>query len=166
MEIVLGLDGSPGADAAAHWVAQLGSAVHANVTAVHVVPRIELWDLAAFQIDSDPIIDAQAALLRGRWTDPLRAAGVPVVTKMLRGDPATELCSWADDSNADLLVIGAKRHSALHGLLGGTAHKVANHSRTAVVLVPAERPPYRAEPVSPAGARRATVARPKQSERL
>jgi hypothetical protein len=44
--------------------------------------------------------------------------------------------------NADLLVIGAKSHSAVRSLLGGTAHKVANHSRVPLVLVPS--------PVAPA----------------
>ena len=152
MRIVLGLDGSPGSDGAAAWVADHGPALHAEVTAVHVVPRFELWDLAALQINSDPIVEAQAAQLHGRWTDALRAAGLPVVTRLVRGDPATELCAYADDDKADLLVIGAKSHSALHNLLGGTAHKVANHSRTAVLLVPAVCSP-RTKPTTTATAK-------------
>lgn len=151
MKIVLGLDGSPASEAATRWVAEIGPAVNAEVTAVHVVPRIELWDLAALQIDTDPLIQAESAQLHGPWTAALRTAGLRVVTKLLRGDPATELCRCADDDDADLLVIGAKSHSALHDLLGGTAHKVSNHALTAVVLVPAVRPQRTPQSVTAAG---------------
>lgn len=73
-------------------------------------------------------------------TDPLRQAGLRVTTRVARGDPATELCKLAEARSADLLVIGAKSHSAVYDLLGGTANKIANHSSVPVVLVPVSAP--------------------------
>ncbi len=137
MKIVVGLDGSPGSRRAASWVAEHGGALDARVSAVLIVPRTEIWGLAALQVDSGPIIAELRAQLEGAWTEPLRAAGLRVTTRLGRGDPATELCKLAADRQADLLVIGAKSHSAVYDLLGGTAHKVSNHARVPVVLVPA-----------------------------
>jgi nucleotide-binding universal stress UspA family protein len=141
MRIVLGLDGSPGSEAAAHWVVAHSAALEADITAVLVIPRVELWELAALQINSERRLGTSRSLLQGAWTQPLRAAGLHVTTRLIRGDPAFELCDFANGIGADLLVIGAKSHSAIRNLLGGTAHKVANHSRIPVVLVPSPVPP-------------------------
>jgi nucleotide-binding universal stress UspA family protein len=137
MRIVLGVDGSSGADAAIRWVAAHGPDLDAEVAAVHVVPRTELWGIAALQIDGDSVLETRRSLLQGQWTAPLRSAGLRVSTQLMRGDPAAQLCARAEALDADLLIIGATCHTALHDLLGGTAHKIANHARTAVVLVPA-----------------------------
>lgn len=146
MKIVLGLDGSPGSEHAMRWVIEHGPALDARVSAVHVVPRVEIWELAAFQVDSGPVLVHRRAELEGDWTQPLRAAGLRVTTRLVRGDPATQLCKSALARQADLLVIGAKSHSAVHDLLGGTAHKVANHSRVPVLLVPPSAPPRTSRP--------------------
>jgi nucleotide-binding universal stress UspA family protein len=141
MRIVLGLDGSPGGEAAARWVMAHSEALDADITVVLVVPRVELWELAALQINSEQRIESYRNLLQGAWTEPLRAAGLRVTTRLSRGDPAFELCDVAETIGADLLVIGAKSHSAIRNLLGGTAHKVANHSTIPIVLVPTPVPP-------------------------
>jgi nucleotide-binding universal stress UspA family protein len=142
MRIVLGFDGSPAGEAAAEWVATHSAALDPDVTAVTVVPRVELWQFAALQIDSEQRVQAQPRLLEGVWTSRLRTAGCRVSTRLLRGDPAGELCEISEAMHADPLVIGAKSHSAVRSLLGGTAHKVANHSRAPLDLVPS--------PVAPA----------------
>lgn len=141
MKIVLGLDGSPGSKRAMHWVADHGPVLDARVSAVLIVPRVEIWGLAALQVDSGPLIAELKAHLEGAWTEPMRALGLRVTTRLGRGDPATELCRLAEAREADLLVIGAKSHSAVYDLLGGTAHKIVNHARVPVLLVPAPGEP-------------------------
>jgi nucleotide-binding universal stress UspA family protein len=135
MKIVLGVDGSPGSEHAMRWVVEHGPALDARVIAALVVPRAEIWELASLQIDSGPLLAKRRAQLQGDWTDPLRAAGLRVTTRLLRGDPAGELCKLADSRDADLLVVGAKSRRAVPHLLGGTASKIANHARCSVVLV-------------------------------
>src|SRR4051812_48651411 len=130
---------------ASQWIVAHAAALDADVTAVLVVPRVELWELAALQMNSEESVNAQRRLLEGVWTLPLRHAGCRVMTRVVRGDPATELCDAAARSDADLLVIGAKSHSAIRSLLGGTAHRVANQSQVPVVLVPSP-PPQPAAP--------------------
>jgi nucleotide-binding universal stress UspA family protein len=149
VKIVLGLDGSPGSASAARWVAEHGPALDARVSAVLVVPRVEVWELAAFQLDSGPILERRREQLEVEWTEPLRAAGLRVTTRLVRGDPATELCKIADARGADLLVIGTKSHHAAHDLLGGTAHKISNHVNVAVLLVPEPSKSNRARRAGP-----------------
>jgi nucleotide-binding universal stress UspA family protein len=112
----------------------------AEIVAVHAVPRSELWTLAAFQVDAQPIVDELRGLLDGAWTTGLRKAGVTYTTRVVRGDPAIELLRVAKRLEATMLVLGAKRRSAVHDLVvGGTVHKIINRSSVPVVLVPAVR---------------------------
>lgn len=142
MMIVVGIDDSRGSHEAVRWVAHHGAALDASVTAVHVLSRVDLWELAALQIDTAPIVTKRREQLRVGWTEPLRAGGLRVTCRLLRGDPAVELLKLADHRDADLLVVEGKRHTALHDMvLGGTAHKVVNHSNRPVVLVPTPIPP-------------------------
>lgn len=138
--IVLGLDGSSGSQTAARWAANMARQTGAQVVAVHVVPRSELWTLAAFQVDARPIVDELRELLDGSWTASLRKAGVTYTTRIIRGDPAAELRRVATKLEAMMLVLGARRSGAVHDLVvGGTVHKIINRSSVPVVLVPAVR---------------------------
>jgi len=110
VKILVGLDGSPGSDRATQWVAEHGPALGARVSAVLVVPRTVVWELAVLQVDTGPILARRRAQLDGEWTEPLRQAGLQVTTRVLRGDPAVELCDLAAARNVDLLVVGAKSH--------------------------------------------------------
>ena len=150
MTIVMGVDGSPGSDAAVAWVAAHGPVLQARVIAVHVVSRMDLWDLAALQVDTAPLLAERRHKLKTTWTEPLRAAGLRVTTRLVRGDAAMELLRVAEQREADLIVIGSKNHSAARDIvLGGTAHKIVNHAHRAIVLVPAPSPPAPRKPKVP-----------------
>jgi len=139
--IVVGVDGSKGADRAVRWSAELAIETSARVLAVFAVPRVETWNRAVLVTDTGLIARQLRALLRGPWTEPLRQAGVAHKTRVVRGDPAEQLLRVADERDADVIVIGAKSHGNLHDvILGGTAHKVANSTHRPVVLVPTPTP--------------------------
>jgi hypothetical protein len=93
--------------------------------------------MSAVQINIDKILAEFQRLLDGRWTAPLRKAGVEYTTRVIRGDPATELLRVAKREHATLLALGSKSHSSLTDLIiGGTVHKVINRATIPVVLVP------------------------------
>ena len=136
--IIVGLDGSKGTGAAARWAATQAQQTGARVIAVFAVPRTELWSMSAVQINIDEILAEFQELLDGRWTAPLRKAGVQYTTQVIRGDPATELLRVAKREHASLLALGSKSHNNLADLIvGGTVHKVINRSTIPVVIVPA-----------------------------
>jgi nucleotide-binding universal stress UspA family protein len=135
--IVLGLDGSSEAKRATRWTAAIAAATGAEVVAVHAIPPSELWLMAAFQIDAEPIVADVQRELEGAWTAPLREAGIRCRTLLLHGDPAAELLRVVRDTEATLLVLGAMGHGAVHELVvGGPAHKIINRCPVPVVLVP------------------------------
>lgn len=152
--IVVGVDGSKGAQAATRWAATQAQQSGANVIAVYAVPRSELWTLSAVQVNIDKVLAEFGRLLDGQWTAPLRKADVQYATQLVRGDPATELLRAAKRTRAALLVLGAKSHNALADMIvGGTVHKTINRATLPVVLVPSPSPKKRA------AARKATTVR-------
>lgn len=142
--IVVGLDGSKGAQAAARWAAAQARQSGSRVIAIYAVPRTELWGLSAVQVNIDNVLAEFRTLLGGKWSAALRTAHVDHTTQVVRGDPATELLRVAKKSNAVMLVLGSKSHTALADMIvGGTVHKVINRSSLPVVLVPVSPPPER-----------------------
>ena len=139
--IVVGVDGSEGSLLAVRWSAELASDLAAEVHAVHVESRAALWEFSTIQIDIGPYLDELRGLLDGMWTQPFRDTDVTYHTQLVRGDPATELLRSAAALEAHLVVVGARKHAALHDLfLGGTAHKLVNRANRPVVVVPPATP--------------------------
>jgi nucleotide-binding universal stress UspA family protein len=146
--ILLGVDGTKGAQRAAHWTAELAHDLGAKVVVLHVVSDAWLIELSALQFNADELVRRARAELLGAWTQPLRDAEVQYLTELVRGDPASELLRMADERHVDLIVIGGTHHSGLRGaILGGTAHRVVNHSFRPVTVVPLE--PRRARDALP-----------------
>ncbi len=154
--IVVGIDGSKGAQVAARWAASLAHERGVRVIAVYAIPRTELWSMSAVQINIDKVIAEFRDLIDGQWTAPLRKAGVEYTTQVVRGDPATELLRTTKRTGASMLVLGSKSHGALADMIvGGTVHKVINRSTLPVVVVPAAAPATkRAAPRKTSGDRR------------
>jgi nucleotide-binding universal stress UspA family protein len=60
----------------------------------------------------------------------------PVAHDIGAGAPAQAILSYADDTHADLIVMGRRGHSALGNLLGSVSYTVAQRSKIPVVMVP------------------------------
>lgn len=62
--------------------------------------------------------------------------GVEIASRFVHIDPRTALI----DEKSDMIVVGARGHSGVVGLLlGSTADYVSRHSRVPVVIVPAKK---------------------------
>jgi nucleotide-binding universal stress UspA family protein len=135
--IVLGLDGSDGAGAAARWCAgfarELGAEVLAACAYGPLVGRFHAHDV-------ERVRDQARDELRGEWVAPLRDAGVAVREELVSGTHAADaLLTAAEATAADLIVIGT------HGLvpvirmrLGGVALRLLHETSVPLVLVPTE----------------------------
>jgi nucleotide-binding universal stress UspA family protein len=78
-----------------------------------------------------------------RWLDPelASARGRPASIAITYGVPSIEICRFAEDAGADLLILGRKRRSAKTRLLiGDTADSVARRSRLPCLFVPPGAP--------------------------
>lgn len=136
--IVVGVDGSPGSIDALEWAVAEGVLRGAMVEVVHsfhvpyaggtaVVPLV--LDPAEFQVSAEALLDkaiaqVDATALGGRMR---RAA--------IEGPAALVLVEAARD--AAMLVVGARGHGGLAGMLmGSISRQVSEHASVPVVIVP------------------------------
>jgi nucleotide-binding universal stress UspA family protein len=120
--VVVGVDGSPAADAALALAVDIAARSGAALRVVEVVA-------------AEPDVAAGAA----RLDDALAGArdrGVAPAPVVRVGDPATELEVEADGAGADLIVVGTRGRSGPDELLGSVARSVVNSMRRPTLVVP------------------------------
>jgi nucleotide-binding universal stress UspA family protein len=133
--IVVGVDGSPAADAALDWAieeaARQGASLH--LVSAYSLPMTGATPLVVpVEVDlekgTQDIVDEAAARVREQ------APGVPVATEVHLAHPSVAILDAAAD--AVLVVVGSRGHRALKGaLLGSTALQVATHAPCPTVVV-------------------------------
>jgi nucleotide-binding universal stress UspA family protein len=132
--IVVGVDGSPGAQRAVRWAAALARVSGAEIVAVHA-----LGLLAHLGGDVVPSQSHRAEITAkvAQWCEPLSDAGVAYRAVVADGNPVTALLAEADEVRADLIVVGRRGEGALSGLeLGSTSRQLVEHAALTVVVVP------------------------------
>jgi nucleotide-binding universal stress UspA family protein len=144
--ILVGMDGSSGAQRAMAWAVARAQESRAQLIVVHI-----LTYSAELRGDLSPNTWTPwrrklAATLRHQWAAPASEAGVPVRCELLEDDtPAAGLLMAATRLHADLIVLGAHSHGTLADrLLGATTYKVSHAARAPVVIVPQDWQPVAA----------------------
>jgi len=143
-EIVVAIDGSEGSEAAIKEAIQLASAVGAQLTFAYVrKPPSSLLGSPYYECHLARDLgwaraQVDAALERAREAN-LEARG-----EVLEGNPVDEILSFADNSRADLIVMGSRGHGALAGaLLGSVSSGVVQHANVPVLVAKQTAPPAR-----------------------
>ncbi len=143
--ILVPTDGSEDSENAARFAGELARSFDARVTVLLVqddrmlVP--EAWGMAAGAHGS--VEEARAGLEANAEANELartkQAAGdVPggVAAVQTWGHAATEICSYAEANEADMIVIGSHGRSGVKRLLlGSVSHAVANSAPCSVTIV-------------------------------
>jgi nucleotide-binding universal stress UspA family protein len=136
--ILIATDGSPSADEAIDFGLELAADQGATVTFVHVVPALDVVPMSGFGLtgavehqltesDTELLEDARARA---------EEAGVTAHTKLLRGEPADEIVTYADSVDAGLIVVGSRGHGAVaSALLGSVSRGVLREARRPVLVV-------------------------------
>jgi nucleotide-binding universal stress UspA family protein len=137
--IVLGYDHSPAAQAAMRWAAEQAQRCGTEVRVVYVVSSVSEWELAAIQVDPDPIRHEIERRLRDEWCLPLEERGVPFISCVKIGRVGDALMHAAQEMTADLIVVGMTQHGSLTQIVGSSAMRaLRGHAVRPVVAVPAE----------------------------
>jgi nucleotide-binding universal stress UspA family protein len=140
--IVVGTDGSDTATEAVRQAIELAHAVGAKVELVSAYEPVPESRLRSERRDApedvqwsiNPKEDVEATL--GSAADIARAKGVTVETFSRRGDPADAILDVAEESEADLIIVGNKGMTgAKRFLLGSVPNKVSHHAPCSVLII-------------------------------
>jgi len=136
-QIVVAADGSPASAQGLERVADLAPRVGAKVTVVFV-RHLPATALASGVADAALVgaLDDQESEVRQEVLRLLGGTGVRWEFVVRTGSPGEEIVQVADETRADLVVVGSNRHSSLHNLLlGSTAAYLATHSGAPVLVM-------------------------------
>jgi nucleotide-binding universal stress UspA family protein len=129
--VLLGVDGSEGADGAMRWTLDLARDVGAEVVVAHVPGP---GATAA-------VLQQARKLVQEVWCDPLRHAGVRHSSVVEAGDPRVVLSHLAEREVAGLIVVGTRGLGPLRSLLvGSVASHLVRHASRPVAVVPPKGP--------------------------
>jgi len=135
--IVVGTDGSAGAEAAVQKVIELARGSGATVHLVCAYPGKSALERIGMTARQEPVdLRGVAADLLARDERRLDEAGIEVEKYVREGDPAHTILDVADEKDADLIVIGAHGSTGLRRfMLGSVASKLAHHAPTSLLIV-------------------------------
>ena len=143
-EIVVAIDGSEGSEAAIKEAIQLASAVGAQLTFAYVrKPPSSLLGSPYYECHLARDLGWARAQVDAAL-DRAREASLEARGEVLEGNPVDEILSFADNSRADLIVMGSRGHGALAvALLGSVSSGVVQHANLPVLVAKQTAPPAR-----------------------
>ena len=135
--IVVGTDGSPGAEAAERKIIELARESGATVHVVCAYPGRSALERLGLTARQEPVdLRGVAADVVARGERRLKEAGFAVEKHVREGDPADALIDVAGEQKADVIVVGARGNTGLrHSMLGGVASKLAHHASRSLLIV-------------------------------
>ena len=135
--IVVGTDGSPGAEAAVQKVIELAGGSGATVHLVCAFPApsaLERIGMTARQEPTDLRGVAYDVLARDERR--LGEAGFAVEKHAIAGDPANAIIDVAGEKGAELIAVGARGTTGLRRfMLGSVSSKLSHHTPTSLLIV-------------------------------
>jgi len=139
-KILVAVDGSENALRAAAFAAGMAAQCGgAQVTLLHVIVPVERYlkffaDLPMPQMEEDQ--QKYAAETLADAAGPFTAAGLPVESRIVDGDPGQAIARYAGDNGFDQIVMGTRGLGDFKGLiLGSVSHQVIHLARCPVTLV-------------------------------
>ena len=135
--IVVGTDGSSGAEAAINRVIELTRGSGATIQLVCAYPGRSTLERLGLTSKQDPVdMRGVAADVLARDEHRFTDAGFAVEKHSREGDPAQTLIDVATETNAELIVVGAHGNTGLKRFsLGGIPSKLSHHAPTSLLIV-------------------------------
>jgi nucleotide-binding universal stress UspA family protein len=138
--IVVGTDGSAGAEAAIRKIIELAQGRAQTVNLVCAYPGRSVLERLGMTAKTDPIdLRGVAMDVLARDERRFEDAGFDVELHAREGDPAEVLIDVAREQKAELIVVGARGDSSSrHFTLGSVASKLTHHAPSSVMIVRAD----------------------------
>jgi nucleotide-binding universal stress UspA family protein len=135
--IVVGTDGSAGAEAAVQQVIELAGGTGATIHLVCAFPGPSALERIGLTAKTEPVdLRGVAADVLARDEHRFRDAGFEVEKYAREGDPADVLIEVASEQGAGLIVVGARgRTGHRRFMLGSVSGKLSHHAPTSLLIV-------------------------------
>lgn len=135
--IVVGTDGSEGAELALRRAAEIAKGCGGTVHVVTAVPDASFHEAVATSARTERVdLGAVAESVLVRAQRELDGMGIDLQTHSRHGDPARVILEIADEQDADLIVVGARGLTGLQKfLLGSVSSKLSHYSERTVMVV-------------------------------
>jgi nucleotide-binding universal stress UspA family protein len=135
--IVVGTDGSPGAEAAIQKVIELAKGSEATVYLVCAYPGRSPLERVGLAAKTDPVdLRGVAHDVVSRDEHRFDGTGLKIEKEVHEGDAAHTILDVADEYKADLIVIGAGGAPGhRRAIMGSVASKLAHHAQTSLLIV-------------------------------
>jgi nucleotide-binding universal stress UspA family protein len=123
--ILVAVDGSAGAGRAARFAAKLAKAMDAKLECVHVYDAPAASALGLQSLSKEELARRGGDIGRGSFEKADEAIGGVVVARhhLAIGHPVQQLVLRAQETHADLIVVGTRGRTNLEGLLLGSVSK-------------------------------------------
>lgn len=139
--IVVPVDGSDFMERVISEASELGMRYHLGLTLINVqtedpYPGIGANETMRQAEQRHDRMEGQRILSRAKTMAKGYTRDIEIETEVLFGNPADEILKYADEHEADLIVIGSNASSDLKRiLLGSVSNKVVAHARQSVLVV-------------------------------
>jgi nucleotide-binding universal stress UspA family protein len=135
--IVVGTDGSDGAEAAVRKVIELASGGGAKIHLVCAYPGPSTLERIGLTARQDPVnLRGVAADVLARDERRFVEAGFEVEKHAREGDPAHTIIDVATEKDADLIVVGARGLTGVRRfMLGSVSSKLSHHAPRSLLIV-------------------------------
>jgi nucleotide-binding universal stress UspA family protein len=137
--ILIATDGSPASLQAVDLGLELAEEHAAQVTFLHVAPATDVLAVAGIgmapvSVPHEVSDDDRAALDKALALAEER--GVPALTRLLVGNAAKQIVAYADEIDADVIVVGSRGLGAVgSAVLGSVSRKVLRDAKRPVLVV-------------------------------
>lgn len=133
--ILVGADDSPEAMEALRWTAELAADLGASVVAIHVFEPLRHLEDVGPGTAFEEVMEEARVTLESEWAEPFKERSVSIETLLVEGNAADEMMRVADERNVRLIVLGARRMSAVKALVLGSTSKAVLHSASQPVTI-------------------------------
>ena len=141
--LLVGVDGSDAAGAAASFAIWLAGAADSHVTLLHACPELARAEHAVHAANADALLAAAESRVAetAEWQRRLlhleeyAADSADVQSWVVRGPPAASLLSAATELDSEVIMLGSTGVGALRGrFLGSVSSQVVQHARCSVMV--------------------------------
>jgi nucleotide-binding universal stress UspA family protein len=135
--IVVGTDGSAGAEVAVQKVIEIARGSGATVHVVCAYPGKSTLERIGLTAKTDPVnLRGVAIDVVARDERRFEEAGFTVEVHVREGDAAHVLLDVAEETGADMIAVGARGHGALRRFaLGSVSAKLSHNAPTSLLIV-------------------------------